>query len=433
MPRRRAGPSPGAERCRKCSGAPVRATSPRSRATTAVSASKGWPASPSIEDHCPSCMTPPAASEASSQCWAHVTPRPLAYSRARRIRSPSPTHAPSSVKSVTPSAAISAIGARAVPARPTVSAPATATSQLAPRARARTLGDDRGGIARGRRVGHRDHRGVSAERAGARRGLDRLGLLATRLAQVRVEVHEPRADDAARRVEHRRAAGCVDALGDVGDPSVDDQHVGATRSSWSRRPCRPRRGARTPLTTRRRARVGSPPRTKKRIAMRTATPLRDLARRRASWAPSATDEAISTPRVIGPGWVTTASGLRQTRPPLGEPVRRGVLRERRDVRAAPPLDLQAQQRDDVGLAERVVEVGGDVDGPDLGVSRQQGPGRAQRDRARRACGSAMTSLRATRECRTSPTMSDAQARRRRRRPSPPRRCRAASHSAARTV
>ena len=49
-----------------------------SRATMASSAAAGMPGMPSRLDQAPSCMAPPAARQASSQCWASVTPRPLA-------------------------------------------------------------------------------------------------------------------------------------------------------------------------------------------------------------------------------------------------------------------------------------------------------------------------------------------------------------------
>ncbi len=105
-----------------------------SRCTMTSSASAGWPGMPSRLDHSPSCMCPPAASAESSQCCARRTPRPLAYSMARRMRRLSCTPVPSSVKMRTPSAAISAIGASCSPARPTVMAPLTATwhSAVAP-------------------------------------------------------------------------------------------------------------------------------------------------------------------------------------------------------------------------------------------------------------------------------------------------------------
>ena len=97
------------------------------------------PGSPSRLDHSPSCMAPSAARVASSQCWARVTPRPVAYSRARRMSPADCTPAPSSVKRHTPRAASSAIGARRSPARPTVMAPATATSAVAVAASSKTL------------------------------------------------------------------------------------------------------------------------------------------------------------------------------------------------------------------------------------------------------------------------------------------------------
>src|SRR5262249_15618475 len=43
-------------------------------------------------------------------------------------------------------------------------------------------------------------------------------------------------------------------------------------------------------------------------AMRTATPISTCSRI-SEWAPSATSESISTPRFIGPGCITSASGL----------------------------------------------------------------------------------------------------------------------------
>ena len=167
--------------------------------TIATSASCGWPGSPKRADHAPSCMTPRPASAASSQCWASVTPSPPAYSKARRISCGSSTPTPSSVNIRTPSAAISAIGASSFPARPTVIAPATWTShQPGATTERQHLRHDRRVVDRGRRVRHREHRGISAERGRTRPGLDRLRRLVARLAEVRVEVDEARADPAAR-------------------------------------------------------------------------------------------------------------------------------------------------------------------------------------------------------------------------------------------
>ena len=111
--------------------APVRRASAMSRSTITSSASAGMPGMPRWLDHSPSCMWPPLASAASSQCWASVMSSADAYSRARRMRRASCTPAPSSVNRRTPSAAISASGASCSPARPTVMAPATRTSHTA--------------------------------------------------------------------------------------------------------------------------------------------------------------------------------------------------------------------------------------------------------------------------------------------------------------
>ena len=269
------------------------------------------------------------------------------------MRSPSATQAPSSVKSVTPAAAISAIGARAVPSRPTVIAPATATSQLAPRARSCTWATTGGGVAGGLRVGHRDERGVPAERPGPGAGLDRLGLLATRLAQVRVQVDQPRTDRAARGVEHVGAGRRVDAVLDGGDPAVDHEHVAAPYAvvahDGAARDEERARAHGAAVT-----RAGSPPRTRKRIAMRTATPLCTWrvtsALGRVGDARGDLDAARHRPRVRDDG-----VGLEPLGALRGEPVGGRVLGERRDARPAPPLGLEPQHRHHVGLAERVVE------------------------------------------------------------------------------
>ena len=159
---------------------------------------------PSRLDHSPSCMWPPAASDSSSQCCASVTPRPDAYSSARRMSRLSCTPLPSSVNMRTPSAAISAIGASCSPSRPTVIAPATCTSHSAAlRPRSSTSRTTRGAVDGRLGVRHGDDGGEAAERGGPRAGLDGLGFLAPGLAQVRVQVDQPGRDDAAAGVEHR--------------------------------------------------------------------------------------------------------------------------------------------------------------------------------------------------------------------------------------
>ena len=195
-----------------------------------------------------------------------------AYSSALRMRSPSGTHAPSSVNSVTPSAAISAIGARDAPAAAEGDRTGDRDVAGGPR-RLKHVRHDRGRVAGGLGVGHGDDGRVAAERAGPRARLDRLGLLSAGLAQVRVQVDEPGPDRAARRVEHRRVARCVDPLAERGDPpaststsarrtpsaaTTDPPHEDATARS---------RGARDPRRARRRGRgTGSPFAPRRRFA-----------------------------------------------------------------------------------------------------------------------------------------------------------------------
>ena len=116
------------ERWSRCSRQPVMRHSSMSRNTISSSAIDGQPGRPRREQHEPSCITAPCVSRLTSQCWARVTPSPLAYSIARRITSGSCTPLPSSVNSRTPAPASSAIGASCSPARPIVMQPEGATS-----------------------------------------------------------------------------------------------------------------------------------------------------------------------------------------------------------------------------------------------------------------------------------------------------------------
>ena len=129
---------PAVERWSRCTRAPVSRASAMSRMTISSSASAGCPGSPRRALHSPSCMQVPRESSLTSQCWARVTPRSRPYSMARRMSRSSWTPRPSSVKSRTPSAAISAMGARRSPARSTVMAPEVWTSQRAVRPSSRT-------------------------------------------------------------------------------------------------------------------------------------------------------------------------------------------------------------------------------------------------------------------------------------------------------
>ena len=160
---------------------------------------------PSRLQHSPSCMTAPSVRRATSQCWASVMPSPSEYSSARRISSGSCTPLPSSVNNLTPAAASSANGASCWPRRPTVMQPAG--RHLAEAGRHRLAAhelDDADRVLGGIGVRHRHDRRVPTERRRPRAGLDRLGLLVARLAQMGVEVDEAGAHDAPRGVEHGR-------------------------------------------------------------------------------------------------------------------------------------------------------------------------------------------------------------------------------------
>ena len=112
LARRMSSTEPAVLMCWKCTRAPVRRASARSRATMSSSAAAGMPGMPRRLDQAPSCMWPPSARASTSQCWARTTSwaSPVAYSMARRIRRSSCTPLPSSVKRRTPRSASSAIG-----------------------------------------------------------------------------------------------------------------------------------------------------------------------------------------------------------------------------------------------------------------------------------------------------------------------------------
>ncbi len=82
-------------------------------------------------------------------------------------------------------------------------------------------------------VGHRVHGGEAAQRRRPGAGLHGLGVLAARLAQVSVQVHEARQGDEARRVEDlgaRRGSAVTDAV----DHAPADQDVGGVAAQRPR-------------------------------------------------------------------------------------------------------------------------------------------------------------------------------------------------------
>ena len=89
--------------------------------------------------------------------------------------------------------------------------------------------------------------------------------------------------------------------------------------------------------------------------MRMATPLLTCSVIRAAGS-SATSEAISTPRTMGPGWRIDGVGLEHGRPAGGEAEAGGVLAERGDELPAAPFGLHPQQGHHVGLGQDVVQI-----------------------------------------------------------------------------
>jgi hypothetical protein len=106
------------------------------------------------------------------------------------------------------------------------------------------------------------------------------------------------------------------------------------------------------------------------MAMRTATPL-VTCRVTTVRGRSATSEAISTPAHHRAGMGHDGVLAQECHPAVREPPPGRVLAQAGHERAAPPLGLQAEQRDDIGVAQRGVEVGATVDRPALERGRQQ--------------------------------------------------------------
>jgi hypothetical protein len=215
-------------------------TSSMSRITISSSANAGTSNEAEAPAEGPFVHRAAGGQRSSSQCWARRTPSGLAYVRARRITDGSCTPVPSSVKSRTPRAAISAMGASNSPRRSWVIAPATATSRgvRAPRrARRRRARRCRGPA---RCWAWRPTRSSPPGRRPVRAALDRFGGFATGLAKVRVQVHEARSYPAVFGVDLVGVARRIDRRGDLGDPTVHDQ---ARRRPTGvldprRRPCR---------------------------------------------------------------------------------------------------------------------------------------------------------------------------------------------------
>ena len=139
-------------------------------------------------------------------------------------------------------------------------------------------------------------------------------LAGARLADEGAHVDEARRDQLAAAVDHLgafRHAGRADALLGLADDAVGDQQIaGENRGrATDRRSGRWRAGSGGGRTAWHRAHAfGKFRDSASSTAMRTATPISTCSRI-SDCAPSATIESISTPRFIGPGCMTSASGL----------------------------------------------------------------------------------------------------------------------------
>ena len=121
---------PAVDTWQTCSREPTCSASSTSRAMIASSATAGQPRRPRRPDSSPSFICASSVSRGSWECWAMTPSKALTYSRARRIRTASETHLPSSENTRTPAAesAIAPSSASRWPPRPTVTAPTGNTS-----------------------------------------------------------------------------------------------------------------------------------------------------------------------------------------------------------------------------------------------------------------------------------------------------------------
>ena len=211
-----------------CSRLPTCSASSTSRAMIASSATAGQPVSPSRVETSPSCICAPSVSRGSSACWAMIPSNALTYSSARRISCGSATQCPSSEKIRTRGRRV---GHRAQLGELLAGQPdgdradRLHVDQAGLPAEPPHLLDHAGGVGDRGGVRHRADRGVAAERGGPGAGLDGLGVLAARLAQVGVQVDQAGQGDQAVGVDDLRRRR-RSARPDLGDHAVAQQQVG---------------------------------------------------------------------------------------------------------------------------------------------------------------------------------------------------------------
>ena len=217
---------------------------------------------------------------------------------------------------------------------------------------------DRGVVDRRIGVRHADDRGAAAERRRARPGLDRLAVLATRFAEVHLDVDEPGRDDTTLGVEHRRARRRRQPGADLGDHPVDDPHVDQTVvavASTTRRPWMSTSPSDNgPSGSEQRPQHGHADRDAVRdlFGDERARGVGDLAR-------------DLDPAVHRPGMHHERVGLAARRALDAESPARRVLAQRREQRLTDAFALDAQQVDDVDVGKHVVEVARHRDRPSV--------------------------------------------------------------------
>ncbi len=149
---------------------------------------------------------------------------------ARRMTRAFMTGRPSSEIATMPASRMEPMAASSSPRLPLVMAPIGKTLTLATCARAlHDVAGDSGAVVHRDRVRHAADAGEAARRRRPRAGLDGLGVLDARLAQMHVHVDKARGDDGAggvRACAHRRL--CRSRANGF-DFSVADEHVGGAR------------------------------------------------------------------------------------------------------------------------------------------------------------------------------------------------------------
>ena len=219
---------PAVDAWQMCTRAPASRARIASRATIDSSAARGQPARPSRAALGPSCATAPTVSRGSSACWAISTPRPVAYSSARRITSGSCTQMPSSenIRTCADAGGHQAhLGELLAGQTDGDRADRVHVDQADLLAAVPDVVGDHRAVGDRVGVGHREHRGVAAQSRCRRTGFDVLGVFAAGLAQVGVQVDEPGQQHLPGGVDHVGVVGNGEPRTDLDDLAVVDQHV----------------------------------------------------------------------------------------------------------------------------------------------------------------------------------------------------------------